>query len=198
MRYLLLVVTVCLSACVSPLSWFSKAKAVVTTPKASIHQSGDVAVPAQTTVTTTKTEAPIPPGSRITIETPPTASNVAIPTLVTSTITERATGPTSFTPSAPPTAVQLADANAKLWFWIGLCIGVAAALFGLVRDWNLVMYGGLAVAGACAFAIYVQQSPWVFAVIGAGVALKVAGPYIWHTSVKSTQTTTTSSTVPPK
>ena len=74
----------------------------------------------------------------------------------------------------------------KIWFWLGLIVGVSAAIFGLVRAWNLVMWGGVAVAGACAFGIFVQQAPWLFAIIGAGVALKFAGPYIWHTQIKPT------------
>jgi hypothetical protein len=200
-RILLLVGVVFLSGCTSPSNWFHKLSAVVKTPTSEVRQVGDAAQPVQVTTSTTKTEAPIPAGSKITIETPaqkPDEPSKPTPTLVSSTTVEHVVGPTSFQPPSPPTPSQLADGQVKVWFWLGVLVGGCAAIFGLVRDWNLVMYGGLAVAGACLFAIFVQQSPWVLIVIGLGVGLKFAGPYIWHTQVKQTITTSTDTTVPPK
>lgn len=63
-------------------------------------------------------------------------------------------------------------------------VGLAVGLFGLVRGWDFVMYGGGAVAGACAFALFIQAHPLVFVVIGIGVALKIVGPLLWHTKLK--------------
>lgn len=198
---LLLVCLVFLPGCVSPNNWLHKVTAFVKTPSTEVKQAGDVAQPTQVTTQTTKTDVPIPPGSKVTIEIPvqkPDESTLPPVTLTSTTSTEHVIGPTSFQPPPPPAPSALADANLKIWFWLGLVVGGAAALFGLVRGWNLVMYGGLCVAGACAFAIFVQSSPWVFLVIGLGVALKFAGPYIWHTQVKQTVTTSTDTNVPPK
>jgi len=75
----------------------------------------------------------------------------------------------------------------KIWFWIGTLVGLAAGIFGLVRGWDLIMYGGGAIAAACLFAIFVQNYPWILAIIGIGAALAVAGPYLWHTKVKHLQ-----------
>lgn len=187
MRFVLLLLCLLSSGC-GTLARFHKAATSVKLPSGTeLHQTGDVAQPAQTTVTTTKTEAPIPPGSRITIETPVTlAGGRPQPpaSLSTTTTTEHAVAATSFAPSAPPTPSQLADGQAKLWFWIGTFIGTAAAIFGLVRDWNFVMYGGLAVAGSCLFAIFIQAHPLIFVLIGVGIALKFVGPIIWHTKLK--------------
>lgn len=188
MRFLLLVCVVIMPGCVSPKNWFHKVSAVVKTPTTEVRQAGDVAQPAQVTTQTTKTDVPIPAGSTITIVTPAkTDDKKPDPVLVSTSTTEHVVGPTSFQPSAPPTPSQLADGQVKIWFWIGLAIGLAAAIFGLVRDWNFVMYGGIAVASACAFAIFVQAHPLVFVVIGLGIALKFAGPWFWHTQMKNKQ-----------
>lgn len=189
---LLLVGVVFLSGCATPLNFFHKVSAVVKTPTTQMKQVGDAAQPATVTTSTTKNEFPIPWGAKVVVEMPsaPTPA-VPPPIMTTSTTIEHVVGPTSFQPPAPPTAGALADANVKIWFWIGLAVGVAAAIFGLVRDWNLVMYGGIAVAGACAFAIFVQAHPLVFVVIGLGIALKFAGPWFWHTQLKNKQPPTT-------
>jgi len=193
MRYGLLVLLL-LVGCTSPSGWLRKVSSVVKTPATEVRQSGDAAVPAQATVSTTQTSAPIPPGSKITIETPVAKEGALAtppPVLVTTTTTEHSSAPTSFQPPPPPSPSELATAQTKIWFWIGTIIGGAAAIFGLVRDWNLVMWGGIAVAGACLFAIFVQDSPWVLPVIGIGVALKFAGPYLWHTKLKGLSTDAT-------
>lgn len=77
----------------------------------------------------------------------------------------------------------------KIVFWVGLLVGVAAAIFGLVRMWNFVMWGGIAVAGASAIALFIHAYPWLLAVVGAGIALKFAGPYLWYTKVKHLEPT---------
>lgn len=198
MRFVLLVCVVIMPGCVSPKNWLNRVSAVVKTPTTQVEQAGAVAQPTQVTTQTTKTDVPIPAGAKVTIEMPPAKPDDKPTILTTSTTTEHVVGPTSFQPPLPPSPGDLASGTLKVWFYVGLVVGCAAALFGLVRGWNLVMYGGLCVAGACAFAIFVQSSPWVFALIGLGVALKFAGPYIWHTQIKKTETITTDTTVPPK
>lgn len=186
-RVLLVGVVMLTAGCVSPSNWFHSVSASIKTPHAEVKQAGDVAQPAQVTTSTTKTELPIPAGAKVSIEIPvPVEGKPTPPPVVLSSVTttEHVVAPTSFQPPAPPTPAQLADGQMKVWFWIGLIVGGAAALFGLVRGWNMVMYGGLCVAGACAFGIFVQNSPWLLAVIGLGVALKIAGPTLYHTVVK--------------
>jgi hypothetical protein len=67
---------------------------------------------------------------------------------------------------------------------IALIVGIAAAIFGLVRNWDLVMWGGAAMAGAAACGLFVQRHPVLFAVIGGGLALGIAGVLIWHLRLK--------------
>lgn len=188
MRLCLVVVVLLLSGCTTSSFW-RRAKAVVRTPSSQITQSGDVAVPTQVHTTTTKTEVPIPAGSRITVETPaPTAATVSLPSpvLSQSVTTESITGPSSFTPPVGPTPSEQSAGTVKLYSWFGVIIGAMAAIFGLVRGWNMVMYGGIAIAGACLLAIFVQAYPWLFAIIGLGAGIAYAGPYIWHTKLKPT------------
>lgn len=196
MRFVLLVGVVTMCGCATPFSMFHKVSASIKTPSVLVKQTGDAAQPATVTTSTTKTEAPIPAGSRITIETPAAETKGPVPMLTTTTTAERIVGPAAYAPPLGPTPSDIAGANLKIWFWVGLVIGSAAALFGLVRGWNLVMWGGICVASACALAIFVQTSPLVFALLGVGVALKLAGPYIWHTQIKQVTSTTVNSTVP--
>lgn len=154
-----------------------------------LTQTGDAAKPASVSTTTEAKTVPLPAGTNIVFDEKLNTVTLQLSqptTLKTETKTEVATAPQAFTPPAPPTPVQVAAGRAQAWFWVGLVVGVAVGLFGLVRDWDFVMYGGGAVAGACAFAIFVEAHPLVFVVIGIGVALKFAGPYFWHMYVKPT------------
>ena len=194
MRSCLVVVVLFLTAC-STSSWLRRAKATIKTPTTTLTQVGDVAVPANVTTTTTKTEAPIPPGSKITIETPqvltPTPGDYGrspLPIMSQTVHTEQITAPTSFTPPVGPTLSDQTDSTLKLWSWIGVIIGAVAGIFGLVRGWNLVAIGGACVASACLIALFIHAYPWLFILIGLGVGLKFAGPYIWHTQIKPTLT----------
>lgn len=97
-------------------------------------------------------------------------------------------GPVAFTPDKGPTVGEEKSAQADFWTVLGLragiAIGIAMAIFGLVRHWDLVMYGGAAVAGACLFGIFVQQHPLLLLVIGLGIAAAIVGPTIYHTKIK--------------
>lgn len=97
-------------------------------------------------------------------------------------------GPRSFVPDKAPTVGEEKKAQSDFWVNLGmkagLAIGVALAIFGLVRGWDMIMYGGGAVAGACAFGIFVEKHPILLTIIGLGVAVSVVGPYLWHTKLK--------------
>lgn len=179
-------------------SWLPKVhppKATITTPSGAVmSQTGDAQIPAKVSVNSAVTTIPLPAGTALSVD-PQKPGQVEMklsaPTVLkTETRLESATAPQAFTPPAPPTPSELAEGKARLWLWIGLCVGVAAGLFGLVRAWNLVMTGGAVTAGACAFGLFIQLHPIVFVIAGAGLALKIAGPYIWHTQVKPLTTAT--------
>lgn len=183
----LVVGTLLLTSC----SWVSKApKAFIKTLQGTeVSQSGPVASPVSVATNSTTTTAPIPPGSRIVIETPgPGAtfqdSAVVPPLLTTTSTTESVIGPTAFTPPADATPAQKADGKLKIIFYAGLVLGSGVALFGLVRGWDFVMYGGLCAAGACAIALFIQAYPWLFAIAGVGLTLSIVGPWLWHTKIK--------------
>lgn len=97
-------------------------------------------------------------------------------------------GPVAFTPDKAPTVAEEAEAKSDFWTMLGLragiAIGAAACIFGLVRGWDMVMYGGAAVAGASLFGLFVHKHPTLLLIIGLGVALVVVGPLIWHTKLK--------------
>ncbi len=132
--------------------WFTKAPAAtVKTPSIAVQQSGDVAVPAAATVTSTKQELPIPPGSTVEIKVTPPAKveATAKPVVLTSTTTtETVKGVQSFTPPNPPTATELAKASGVKWFYIaGVVSGILALLFlWQAHPINAVICGGGAVA----------------------------------------------------
>jgi hypothetical protein len=97
-------------------------------------------------------------------------------------------GPVAFTPPKQPTASELSDAKSDYWVKLGLyacvLIGGCGAIFGLVKDWNLVMYGGLAILGSGLFGLFVQRHPLLLVLVGLGIALKFAGPWLYHTKLK--------------
>lgn len=152
-----------------------------------LEQSGDAQVPAKLAVSTSTNTLPLPSGSDLVFDQKLGTLTLRLShdsTLKTETREEKAEAPQAFTPPAPPTPKEEASGRMHIWFSIGLVIGVAAGLFGLVRGWDMVMYGGACVAGACAFALFVETNPIVFILIGVGLALKVAGPTLWHSILK--------------
>lgn len=155
---------------------------------ASIMQTGDAAKPAQAATNTQSASVPIPAGSTVVFNDKlgtlaVTLSGETI--LHTETRTDTVTGPQAFTPPAPPTPTDEAKGKAALWLRIGLVVGIAAGGFGLVERWSLVALGGGSVAAACFLGLSIEAIPgWLWAVLGIGGALAVAGPIIWHTKVK--------------
>lgn len=169
----------------------------VTTPSGTkVEAKGDAEVPGKVETKSTNTVVALPLGTTLTFN--QTAGTIDVllkapSSLHQTTVAERVEAPRAFVPPAPPTPQEVAKGQATLYFWIGLVVGICAAVFGLVRAWNLVMYGGIAVAAGCAFAIFVQDNPLVLWLIGFGVLLKVAGPLIWHTYLKHKQPSTNAS-----
>lgn len=177
-----------ITGCSHFLPAYKPAAALVSLPSgATLQQSGPAQVPAKVTTTTETKTLPLPSGSDMVFNEKLgtfTLHFAAPSTLQTETKTEHAEAPQSFAPPAPPTPAQEADAKARFYYYLGLVVGVAAAAFGLVRGWDFVMVGGAVVAGACAFALFVQSHPVIFVLIGIGCALKFAGPYFYHTYIK--------------
>ncbi|MBW7895147.1 MAG: hypothetical protein H3C27_08535 [Opitutaceae bacterium] len=164
-------------------------RATITAPGVSISQRGDTPAPASVNTATSKAALPVPAGSTVTVL--ESAENkgysVALAgdsVLTVETAGTRATAPTAFVPPAPPSPADLADGRAVWFYRLALFAGLAAAGFGLVRDYDFVMIGGACVAVAAAVGLFVQRHPALFGVIGAGVALAAAGVFVWHWKLK--------------
>jgi hypothetical protein len=97
-------------------------------------------------------------------------------------------GPVAFVPDKGPTVAEESEAKADFWTTLGLragvVTGIALAIFGLVRHWDLVMYGGGAISAGCLFGLFVQKHPILLIVIGIGAALAGVGPILWHAKIK--------------
>jgi hypothetical protein len=157
------------------------------TEQIALDQKGPAEIPAAVEVADTVRTLPIPKGSQIVSNAEAHTITVlpAAPTTLTETTRkETATGPQSFQPPAPPTPAEIATGRATLYFQFGIAGGLALALFGLVRGWDFVMYGGSAIAGGCTLALLIDRNPLMFALIGVGLALCIAGPLLWHTKLK--------------
>lgn len=163
--------------------------ATVTTPMGTVlTQTGDAQVPASVSTKTATQTMTLPAQSAVWVNAQTGALEYRLSKdtpITTVTKTEEAKAPQAFTPPAPPTLADESEAKMVLFYRIGLCVGIAGALFGLVRDYTFVMIGGSCVAGACLFGLFVQSHPALLVIIGCGIALKFVGPYIWHTQLKN-------------
>lgn len=156
-----------------------------------VTTSGDAKIPGKVDTKKTGSVLTIPEGSRFEFNeklgvmslTMAKAGQIALNR--TETAVE---GPVAFDPPKQPTVKEIAEAKSDYWtslgLKLGLAAGVAASLFGLVRGWDFVMYGGGCVAAACAFGIFVERHPILLAVIGLGAAAAIVGPWIYHTKLK--------------
>lgn len=164
--------------------------ATITLPSgAAVTQTGDAQKPASVSTDTIKTMVPLPAGTEFVFDQKlPGVVTLRLShdsALTTETKTEKAEAPQAFTPPLPPSPTEQGQARVHMYFWMALVAGVAAAVFGLVRGWDMIMYGGGAVAAACGFAIFAQSHPVLIGIIGAGAALAVAGPTLWHLKLKA-------------
>lgn len=160
---------------------------------AGLTQTGDAQTPAKVTSDTTVSTVPVPAGSTVIVdEKKPGVISVLLAgqsEIKTQARKETAEAPQAFKPAAPPTPSEEADGKATLYYRIGVALGIAVGAFGLVRGWDLMMYGGGIVAAACLAALFFQKHPVITALIGAGVAVAVVGPILWHTKLKHLEKT---------
>gem|GEM_PF-2670015 len=159
----------------------------------SLSQSGDAAQPAHASETTTTTATVIPPGVPVTwhADGSVTFTPAAPLNLVTTRTEANATGPAAFTPPAPPTPTEEAAGRASLWMRLGLVGGIALGVFGIVRGWDFVGYGGGAIAAGCVAGLALASvPPWLWLVFGGAAAACVLGPIIWHWKLKPRPPTT--------
>ncbi len=179
-----------------PVRHIAQSPAVSVTPSGGVLLSGDSPSPAKVNSSKSDSVMPIPEGSTFAFNeklgtmvlTVSKATSLALNRTET-----RVEGPVAFTPDKAPTIAEEKNAQANFWVKLGLqacvLIGGAAAIFGLVKDWNLVMYGGIAVCVSGLFGLFVQAHPILLLFIGLGVALKFVGPIIWHTKLKPDEST---------
>jgi len=166
-----------------------------------VKQTGPAAIPATADQVTSRASVPLPAGTEIKVSQPagpdlrPDSSTAAAgsgvsvilpaPSVLTvETVSNRVSGPQSFSPPSPPSPVEIAAGKAAWLYRVGLLVGIAAGVFGLVRGWDFVMYGGAAVAAACGFGMFAESHPVLLFVIGGGVVLAVVGPLLWHWKLK--------------
>jgi hypothetical protein len=97
-------------------------------------------------------------------------------------------GPVAFDPPKQPTVGEIKDAQADFYtvlaLRIGAFLGIAAAIFGLVRGWDFVMLGGGIVAASSLFGLFVQKHPLLVGIICVGATLAASGVWVWHTKLK--------------
>ncbi len=175
----------------APVRKLAVSPTVSVSPVGAIELSGDSPAPAKVDTKNTASRLDIPEGSRIEFNEKLGVLSIALSkaTSVAVNRTESTVqGPVAFQPDRGPTVGEEAQAKADFWTMLGLrvgtALGIAVAIFGLVRGWDFVMYGGGAVAGACMFGLFIQKHPLLLMLIGLGVAAAVVGPIIYHTKVK--------------
>lgn len=193
MRLFLILVVFVVSGCSSfkPTRHIAESPAISVSETGQVKVSGDAQTPSKVDTKKTDGRLAIPEGSRFEFN-----EKLGVMTLVMAKASEIAVnrtetavqGPVAFTPDRGPTVGEEAQARAGYWTHLGLMAGMvagaAAAIFGLVRGWNYVMYGGSAVSAACMFGLFVQKHPALLIIIGLGAALAFVGPIIWHTKLK--------------
>ena len=117
---------------------------------ASVGQSGDAATPATASATSSTVATTIPPGTEVTAR--PDGSitwRTVEPLPITTTRTDdRATGPASFPPPAPPTPAEEARGFGVRAFYLAAIACVLAAAFCVWRAYPLaaICFGAAAIA----------------------------------------------------
>ncbi len=191
MRYLL-VITLLLFGCQSkPVRHVAETPSVVVGPTGEVKLDGDSPNPAKVNTSSTASIMPVPEGSTFVFNEKLGTMVLTVSKATQIALNRKETavqGPVAFTPDKAPTIGDEKKAEADKWVTLGLYaavfIGGASAIFGLVKDWNLVMYGGIATLAGGLFGLFVERHPLLLLLIGFGIALKFAGPIIWHTTVK--------------
>lgn len=192
MRLLAALVIGSLTGCKQlPVRHIAVSPTVQVSPTGGVTLTGDAKTPTKADTSQTDSVLPIPEGSTFVFDekkglmtlTLSKASQLAVNRSET-----RVEGPVAFTPDKGATVGEELDAKAeakvKLGLYAALVVGGALAVFGLVRGWDLVMYGGAAFSSAAALGLFWQRNPLIAGLAGAGVAAIVIGPLIWHTKLK--------------
>lgn len=189
----MITVAIFLGGCLNktPIRHITESPAVVVSEAGKVEVSGDAKTPSKVDTKKTDGRMTIPEGSRFEFN-----EKLGVMTLVMAKASEMAVnrtetavqGPVAFTPDKGPTVGEEMDAKSDFWTKLGLqialVVGGAAAIFGLVRGWDLVMYGGMALSGSALFGLFVQKHPTLLIFLGIGAALIVVGPWLWHTKLK--------------
>jgi hypothetical protein len=156
-----------------------------------VELSGDAQAPAKVATKKTDSKIGLPEGSKLEFNEKLGVFSITLSKASEIALNRSETdiqGAVSYTPDKGPTVGEEAEARATFWTTLGLragsVLGAAIAIFGLVRGWNFVMYGGAAVSLACLFGIFQQRHPVLMLVIGLGIATAIAGPVIYHTRIK--------------
>lgn len=160
-------------------------------PSGEVKVAGDAAVAPKVDTKSSASKVTIPEASTIVFNEKLGTMTLTFSKASEITVSKNETaiqGPVAFTPEKGPTVAEESKAKADFWTLLGLrvgtAVGTALAVFGLVRMWNLVMYGGVAIAAACLFGLFVHSHPVLLLFIGLGVAAVVIGPTVWHLQIK--------------
>jgi hypothetical protein len=184
----LLIVTGCKTG---PIRHIAESPAVTVSDSGKVEVSGDAQTPSRVDTKKTGSNLKLPEGSRLEFN-----EKLGVFSVVLSKASEIAVnrtetavqGPVAFTPDKGPTVGEEMEAKSNFWTVLGLRAALAAGcfaiIFGLVKDWPFVMYGGISMAGAALFGLFVQRHPTLMIFIGAGAALIVMATIIWHTKLK--------------
>mgnify|MGYP000125473080 CR=1 FL=1 len=195
MRPLLIALLVLLSGCAQQVRRNAvPPQAVVAAGGTVVEQKGEAQTPATARVEEKRQTVTLPTGTVVwqDAKSGEIKYRLDVPAvLAAETKVEQATAPAAFTPPAAPTVKEEAEAKADYWtiigYRVGVFVGIAAAIFGVTRNWPMVMWGGISVAGACLAGLFIKSHPVLLVFIGAGVLLKVVGPLLWHTKLKHLQ-----------
>ena len=193
-RILAALVAFALTGCVfsqKPVRHVAESPSLVVAPGGQVEMKGDTPVQPKVNTATGQSRITIPEGSRIEFNEKLGTMTFWMPKaaeFVSNSTQTAIEGPSSFTPDKAPSVKEEMDAKSDFWTVLGLrsavALGVFAIIFGMVKDWNLVMYGGIGLAGAGLFGLFVQRHPILLAIMGIGVAAAVIGPTLWHTKIK--------------
>jgi hypothetical protein len=177
-------VLVLITGCGLP-TWRGKAKAatakIETAAGAKFEQTGDAAAPAVVSNTRRTIEIPVAPGSEIIVRAPtPALASDPLPSVTVTESAEVITGPASFSPPAPPTAREQANADAILrsYYFAG----------GLTLLAALLLWRGHGKAAGIAFLAAVAApllanfigSEWGLRISIAGLCISGALFAAWH------------------
>lgn len=149
---------------------------------------GDAAQPGSLATSAGGASIDIPAGAAVTVAPDGAITFTAAEPVRIETRTASATlgGPVAYPPPAAPTPSDNADATARLWAWIAAGLGVVGLALGFLKGWPLVRAGGLCLAAAAVAILALQAVPdWIWAIVGLGAVLALAGPLLWRFVIRA-------------